>query len=93
MQAAHDLPDIPVVTRDVLDGGISLFHAGIEEGVQIDTGHHRHPGHEIGDRAEVIQGIEPVAEYGVKYFLQAQEQPLPGQPYVFHAKEFLPEHL
>jgi hypothetical protein len=29
------------------------LHAGIEEGIQIDTGHY-HPA-EIGDRAEVIQ--------------------------------------
>jgi hypothetical protein len=79
--------------RDVFDGGICLFHAGIEEGIQIDTGHYRHPGHEIGDRAEVIQGIEPVAEYGVEYFLQAKEQPLPAQPKVFHAEEFLPVRL
>ena len=52
---------------------------GLEEDVEVDAACHDYP-HEIaGDRAEVVERIEVLAEGEVEHGLDLQKDPLPGE--------------
>ena len=76
MDASQDAAEIPLVVRQVFDGGGGFGDAGLEEHIQVQPARDDDPEQEVRDRAEVVERIVRFAERVVEHGLDAQEQPL-----------------
>jgi len=76
VQASHDAAEVPLVVRQVLDGGVRFADAGLEEDVQVEAARDDDPEQEVGDRAEVVERIVRFAERAIEQTLEAKEQKL-----------------
>jgi hypothetical protein len=77
MEAAHHPAQPPLLARQALDRRVGLVDAGPEEDVKVEPAADDHPQQEVGDRAEVVERIELVAEHPVEQALDGEEQRLP----------------
>src|SRR3990167_2963123 len=69
-------PGVPLTVRQRLDRPICIGHAGLEKREQVEAADGDDPEQEEGNRTEVIQRIEPVAERRVEQRLDPHEQRL-----------------
>jgi hypothetical protein len=75
---AHDTAGPPLVMRDRLDRFEGVMHAGVGEDVEIEAGTDQQPELPEADRAEVVEGVQLVAEGEVEHVFDAHEAPAQG---------------
>src|SRR5690606_25078032 len=71
MRAAQDPAEAPPPVGDALHGGVGAVHARVEEHVERDAGYGDDPEQEEGDRAQMVERIEAIAERTVEQRLGA----------------------
>jgi hypothetical protein len=74
VQAAHDAAQPPLLVGVVLDRGVDVLDAGVEDDEEIDAGGQRDPEEIEAERAQVAPGIGGGTEEGVEEALDALQQ-------------------
>ncbi len=76
VHAAQDAAQPPLRGAQLDHRVVGVDDAGLEEHVEVQAAAPHHPEQEEGDGAQVIEGIDAVAERGIEHAFDAQEEPL-----------------
>ncbi len=74
VQAAHDAAEPPLLVGVILDRGVDVFDAGVEDDEEIDAGGQRDPEEVEAERAQMPPRVAGGAEKGIEKTLDALQQ-------------------
>ena len=75
VNAAHDAASPPLIVGDAFDRLVCVVDSGLGKDVEIEPGPYQQPELPETDRAEVVEGVQFVAEGHIEYVLNAHEEP------------------